>query len=175
MAKHAASSHPVSQTRAARPLELVHSDLMGPLDVQSAGGNKYVLTAIDDFSGMAAIKFLRHKSAAATQLKAILNVWERDTDLRVKKLRTDRGTEYNKIEEWCKSQGIRRDKSVAYTPQQNGRAERFNRTITERVRAMLHSSGVAKKYWAEAFAAAVDIFNVSPRMGATTTPYELFL
>jgi hypothetical protein len=48
-----------------------------------------VLTVIDDFSGMAANKLLKHKSEATTQLRAILNVWEHDTDLRVKKLRTD--------------------------------------------------------------------------------------
>jgi hypothetical protein len=63
---------------------------------------------------------------------------------------------------------------VAGIPQHNGRAERFNPTITERVRALLNSSGVAKKYWAEAFSAAVDIYNVSPRMGAIETPYQLF-
>jgi hypothetical protein len=104
----------------------------------------------------------------------ILLAWDRETDLKLKKVRTDRGTEYNEFDLWCASQGIKRDKSVAYTAQQNGRAERFNRTITECVRAMLNSSGGAKKYWAEVFAAAVDVYNMSPRLGNVKTPYELF-
>jgi hypothetical protein len=94
--------------------------------------------------------------------------------LKLKKLQTDRGPEYNAIAAWCAEQGIKRDKSVAYTAQQNGRAERFNRTITERVWAMLNEQGIAKKYWAEAFAAAIDIYNMSPRLGNAATPYELF-
>jgi hypothetical protein len=55
MAKHAAKPHPQSDSRARQALELVHSDLMGPFDVESAGGNKYILTAIDDLSGVAAV------------------------------------------------------------------------------------------------------------------------
>jgi transposase InsO family protein len=139
MAKHVADSHPQSQSRATQPLELVHSDLMGPFRPQSAGGKKYVLTAIDDFSGLAAIKALKHKSQATKQLKVILIAWERATDKLVKTVRTDRGIEYNVLE--CEDEGIRRDKSVAYTPQQNGRAERFNRIGTLRPHHVTASEG----------------------------------
>jgi hypothetical protein len=89
-------------------------------------------------------------------------------------VRTNRGTEYNAIDAWFAKRGMARDKSVAYTAQQNDRAKRFNRTITEHVRAMLNERGIAKKYWAEAFAAAVDIHHVSPRLGNVKTPWELF-
>jgi transposase InsO family protein len=174
MAKQVTGSHLQSLSRAAQPPALVHSDLMGPFEVELAGGNKYVLTAIDDFSGKAAVKPLKHKSQVSAELKVILLAWEGETDLKLKKVCTDKSTEYNEFDAWCASQGIKRDKSVAYTVQQNGHAERFNRTITERVRAMLNSSGVAKKYWAEAFAAAVDVYNMSPRQGNVKTPYELF-
>lgn len=171
MAKQVAGSHLQSSSWEAQPLALVHSDLMGPFEVESAGGNKYILTAIDDFSGKAVVKPLKHKSQVSVELKVILLAWERGTDLKVKKVCTDRGTEYNEFNAWCASRGINCDKSVAYTAQQNGRTELF---ITERERAMLNSSGVAKKYWAEAFAAAVDVYNISPRLGNVEAPYELF-
>jgi transposase InsO family protein len=130
--------------------------------------------SLDDLSGVAAVKPLKHKSEASAELKAICIRWERETDLKLKKLRTDRGPEYNAIDAWCAEQGIKRDKSAAYTAQQDGRAERFNRTITERVRAMLTEQGIAKKYRAEAFVAASDIYNISPRLGNMQTPWELF-
>jgi hypothetical protein len=85
MAKHAAKPHPESDSRARQALELVHSDLMGPFDVESAGGSKYILTAIDDFSGVAAVKLLKHKSEASAELKAICIRWEHETDLKLKK------------------------------------------------------------------------------------------
>jgi transposase InsO family protein len=174
MAKHAAKPHPQSDSRSRQALELVHSDLIGPFDVESAGGNKYILMAIDDFSGVAAVKPLKHKSEASAELKAICIRWERESDWKLKKLRNDRGPEYNAIDAWCAEHYNKLDKSVAYTAQQNGRAERFNRTITELVRAMLNEQGIAKKYWAEEFAAAIDIYNISPRLGNVQTPWELF-
>jgi hypothetical protein len=63
---------------------------------------------------------------------------------------------------------------VAYSAQQNRRAERFYRTIQEKVRAMLLQSQIAKQYWAEAFATAVHLYNVTPRSKLSTTPFELF-
>eukprot|EP00892_Ulva_mutabilis_P012749 jgi/Ulvmu1/9847/UM056_0089.1 len=74
-AKHVADSHPASGSRATAPLELVHSDLMGPVRPASVGGNEYVLTAIDDYSGYAAVVPLKYKSEASTQLKNILLGW----------------------------------------------------------------------------------------------------
>ena len=79
--------------------------------------------------------------------------------MKVKKVRTDRGTEYFMFTRWCESQGILHERSVAYTPQQNGRAERFNRTITQQARATLLEAGVALKFWVEAFSTATTTFH----------------
>jgi hypothetical protein len=73
MAEHAAKSHPRSDSRARLPLELVYSGLMGPFDTESAGGNRQILTAIDDFSGMAAVTPHKHKSEAFAALTTIFN------------------------------------------------------------------------------------------------------
>jgi hypothetical protein len=101
MAKHVAASHKQSQSQAVQLLELVHSDLVGPFEAQSAGVDRYILTAIDDFSGMAAIQPLKHKDQATTHLKAILNGWERAVNVEVKAVRTVRGTEYSALDVWC--------------------------------------------------------------------------
>ncbi len=174
-AKQAAATHQASTSRAAMPLELVHSDLMGPFRPMSAGGNLYLLTAMDDHSGFAAVRPLKHKSEASGELKKIIKAWERQLDRRTKVVRTDRGKEYAAFDRWCDDEGIRRERSTPYTPKQNGRAERLNRTLTERVRAMLGETGLPKKYWAEAFATAAQLYNLSPRMKGSQTPHEKFL
>ena len=174
LAKHAADPHPESNSRAKAPLALIHSDLMGPMKPKSAGGNVYILTAVDDYSGYAQIVPLKHKNEASGALKKVLLGWERQLDMKVKKVRTDRGTEYFEFNRWCESQGILHERSVAYTPQQNGRAERFNRTITQKARAMLLDAGIALKFWAEAFSTATVVYNLSPRLSQPKTPYEMF-
>lgn len=100
--------------------------------------------------------------------------WERQLSSKVKNVRTDEGTEYNDFNRWCEEVGIQREKSVVYTPQQNGRAERFNRTIQDRGRALLIESGMPNQYWADALVEAAKLYNIAPRKKETKSPYELF-
>eukprot|EP00892_Ulva_mutabilis_P001724 jgi/Ulvmu1/11552/UM078_0045.1 len=83
-AKHAADSRPASGSRATAPLELVHSDVMGPVRSASVGGNEYVLTAIDEYNGYAAAVPLKYTSEASKQLKNILLDWARQLGREVK-------------------------------------------------------------------------------------------
>ena len=99
------------------------------------------------------------------------------TEHRVKILRSDNGGEYESKEfaEYCKSRGIRRETSVPYTPQQNGVAERMNRTLMEAVRSMLHHAKLPQKFWAEAVSTAVYLRNQSPTVQLKEkTPFECF-
>lgn len=173
-AKQVSQPYPISKSRARVPCELVHTDLMGPLKPMSAGGNQYVLTAIDDFSGYAEVKPLKRKSEASEELKGILLRWERRLGTSVRTVRSDQGTEYADFNKFCQSVGISREYSVAYSPAQNGRAERFNRTLTEKTRAMFLSSGIPKKYWGDAFATAAKVYNLCPSAKGDVTPFELF-
>ena len=100
---------------------------------------------------------------------------ETETGEKIKCLRTDRGGEYTSSEfsAFCKEQGIRRQLTTAYTPQQNGVAERKNRTVMNMVRSMLSMRKVPKILWAEAVNWTFYILNRCPTVAVKdVTPQE---
>ncbi|KAG8481664.1 hypothetical protein CXB51_026499 [Gossypium anomalum] len=120
-------------------LEYIHSDLWGPSRVPSRGGANYMLTFIDDFSRKVWAFFLKQKSDVFSAFKSWKIMIEKQTGKQIKYLRTDNGLEFcsDEFNRLCKSEGIVRHLTVRHTPQQNGVAERMNRTIMEKVRCML--------------------------------------
>ncbi|GJV69607.1 hypothetical protein Tco_1485116 [Tanacetum coccineum] len=99
-------------------------------------------------------------------------------DQRVKIIRCDNGTEFKKKEmnQFCKRKGIKREFSVARTPQQNGVAERKNKTLIEAAKTMLADSKLPTTFWAEAVNTACYVQNkVLVTKPHNKTPYELFL
>jgi hypothetical protein len=92
----------------------------------------------------------------------------------VKCVRTDQGTEYYGLAKYCREQGIIHDMSATYTPEQNGRAERLNRTLIERTRAILHEHNAPKLMWSFAIQVAALLRNCIPCNGhAATPPHQL--
>ena len=146
--------------RAKRPLELVHSDLCY-VEVPSNGGNKYFITFIDDFSKKAWVYFLKKKSDACEVLKNYMAYVERQSSHSIKILRTNRGIEYIVCDDYLKKYGIKHQLTARYT-QQNGVAERKNRTIMDMVRSMLYCKKLPKSFWAEVVACAIYILNRCP-------------
>jgi transposase InsO family protein len=101
-------------------------------------GEKYVVTILDDFSRYGEVKCVRSKQEIGEVDFYVLKRWERQTGHRVKILRTDHGTEFLGIlREFVESNGVERQFSSPYVPEQNGRAERLNRTLLEKCRAIL--------------------------------------
>lgn len=131
------------------PLDYVHSDLWGPAKVSSNGGGYYFMSIIDDYSRMVWVYILKHKNQAFGKFKELVTLQENQIGCKVKFLRNDNGLEYcsSEFSDFCKSKGIARHLTVPGTPQQNGLAERMNRTILERVRSMLSLSGQSNSYW----------------------------
>ena len=71
--------------------------------------------------------------------------------------------------------GIVKQYTTRNRPQQNGVAERANRTLAERITAMLEESGLSKRYWGECLAALVHVLNCCPTSIVTdSTPYEIW-
>ncbi|WZZ37877.1 hypothetical protein YC2023_034136 [Brassica napus] len=153
-----------STWRASRGLELVHTDICGPITPTSEGGRRYLINFIDDYSRKCWTFFLAEKSEAFKTFKDWKTMVEKENGESLACLRSDRGGEYNSLmfQEFCRENGIRRQLTAAYTPQQNGVAERKNRSIMNMTRCMLIGMGVPRRFWPEAAAYAVHILNRSP-------------
>uniref|UniRef100_A0AAV1TLZ0 Polyprotein n=1 Tax=Peronospora matthiolae TaxID=2874970 RepID=A0AAV1TLZ0_9STRA len=165
-----------SSSKTSRVLELFHTDMMGPMNNPSKGGAKYVLTFVDDYSRYVVAYFLKKKSEVAIKLREFMTFYENQWGERMKCLRSDNGTEFvnQEMTKICMLNGIVHQRTVPYSPQQNGVAERMNRTIMERSRSMLYYKGVPMEWWAEAVSTAVYLINRSTNThNATVTPFEL--
>ena len=125
-----------------------------------------MMTLIDDYSRKCWVYFLEHKNEALEKFKLWKVLVENQTGKTVKKLRTDRGLEFcsQDFKFFCAGNGIARHLTVPGTPQQNGVAERLNRTLLERARCMLSNAGLweRKFLWAEAISTASFLVNRSP-------------
>jgi transposase InsO family protein len=158
-------------------LDYVHSDLWGASRKTSVGGARYMLTIIDDYSRKVWPYFLKHKSEAFSAFKEWKVMVERQTEKKVKKLRIDNGMEFcsDEFNAYCKSEGIVRHYTIPYTPQQNGVAERMNRTIISKARRMLSNAGLHRCFWAEAASTACYLINRSPSIPIDKkTPIEVW-
>jgi hypothetical protein len=147
-------------------LDYVHSDIWGPVRTPSKGGAQYFMSFIDDYSRKAWVYFLKNKSEAFAKFKIWKAEVENQTGRKIKCLRTDNGTEYRDGDflKFCEEHGIKRHFTVRKTPQQNGVAERLNRTITETARCLRLNAELPKFFWAEAVDMACYIINRSPRV-----------
>ncbi|SCZ89698.1 BZ3500_MvSof-1268-A1-R1_Chr1-3g01520 [Microbotryum saponariae] len=132
---------------------LVHSDVLS-FPESSLTGKRYLVTFLDDFSRKLWAYAIGHKSEVFGVFKTWLAEIELETGAKLKVLRTDNGGEYcsRAFTEFCKARGTRRQYSIPRTPQQNGRAERVNRSIVEGVLALLADAHLPKSFWEEAAA-----------------------
>ncbi|GJV18664.1 ribonuclease H-like domain-containing protein [Tanacetum coccineum] len=175
--QHRASCKTKAFNPITKPLFMLHMDLFGPTVVSSLMHKKYCLVVTDDYSRFSWVFFLSTKDETSEILKNFIKEVENLVDKKVKIIRSDNGTEFknNVMDEFCREKGIKREYSVARTPQQNGVAERKNRTLIEAARTMLADSKLPTTFWAEAVSTACYVQNrvliVKPH---NKTPYELF-
>jgi transposase InsO family protein len=108
----------------------VHDDLWGPSRKKSLGGASYMLTIIDDYSRKVWHYFLKHKYEAFDAFRKWKVMIEKQTEMKVKLLRTNNGMEFcsNEFNDYCSDKGIVRHHTIPYTPQKNGVAKHMNRT-----------------------------------------------
>ncbi|CAN1139245.1 Retrovirus-related Pol polyprotein from transposon TNT 1-94 [Linum perenne] len=157
-------------------LELIHTDLADFRNHVSRGGKKYYITFIDDFSKYCKVYLLSSKDEAEQKFLIYKAEVENQLDRKIKRLRLDRGGEYstNFLKETCELNGIIHEFTAPYSPQQNGVAERKNRTLKNMLNAMLLESGLSDDLWGEAVLAANKILNRIPLKTCDKTPFELW-
>lgn len=170
--------HPSSgRVRATEILYRVHADLVGPSATPSIGGSRYFLLLKDEYTTCMFVYLIHSKDTVPQQIKNFVNEMAIRTEKRVKIIRSDNGKEFcnNELKAFYESEGIIQELSAPMTPQQNGEAERANRTIIERARTMLTASGLPYYLWSEAVATAVYLSNrITNSKVQDKTPYELF-
>ncbi|CAH9132817.1 unnamed protein product [Cuscuta epithymum] len=152
-------------------------DLFGPVETPSVGGKRYTLVMVDDYSRYTWTVFLTKKNETLQKLPSLLKQLQTEKNMKVRTIRSDRGTEFvNKvIRDFCDQNGTFHQLSAARTPQQNGVAERRNRTLKEAARTMIAESGLPIRYWAEAINTACYTQNRSMiHKNHQKTPYELW-
>ena len=146
------------------------------MQTQSFGGNRYFITFTNDYSRSCKVYFLKKKSEAFEKFKEFKAAAEQECGRKVKALRADRGGEYLSKEFKCylKEHVIRSEFIAAYSPQQNGVAERMNRTLVEAARSMLSHACLSNAYWAEGVATAAYLRNrmVTTALKSDQTPYQ---
>ncbi|KAI3745848.1 hypothetical protein L6452_08259 [Arctium lappa] len=159
------------------PLQLLHMDLFGSVNIQSIAGKKYTLVIVDEYSRYTWVIFLRCKSDTPEELISFVKKMEVLNNLTVRSIRSDHGTEFknSSLNNFFENKGISHNFSSVRTPQQNGVAKRRNRTIIEAARSMLSDSHLPTQFWAEAVNTSCFTQNRSlivKRFGKTA--YELF-
>jgi transposase InsO family protein len=99
---------------------------------------------------------------------------ENQLERKIKRLRSDRGGEYflGDFSDFCVKHDIIHGRTLPYSPQSNGVAERKNRTLTDFVNAMLETSGLSKEWWGEAILTACHVLNKVPTKNKEITPFE---
>ncbi|KAK1618388.1 hypothetical protein QYE76_023905 [Lolium multiflorum] len=159
-----------------RILELLHVDLFGPTTHASLGAKKYCLVIVDEYSRYTWVYFLKKKDETQQIFIDFATEVQRQHNLLIMEIRSDNGSEFKNytLNDFLSDEGIRHQYSAAYTPQQNGVAERKNRTLMDMARSMMAEYKSRYKFWAEAISTACHSSNrLYLRKGLNKTPYEI--
>ncbi|GJT40096.1 retrotransposon protein, putative, ty1-copia subclass [Tanacetum coccineum] len=145
-------------------------------DINKMNSSAYLIESSNVWHGLLLVYLLKSKDEAIDKFVLYKTEVENQLGKKIKVVRSDRGGEYvAPFAELCAKHGIRHEFTAPYSPQQNGIAERKNRTLKEMVTAMLISSGMSQDMWGEAILTATYLLNKIPRKEKEETPYELWM
>src|SRR6185312_2768783 len=152
------------------------TDICGPITPTTYGGNRYFISFIDDFTRKSWIYIIKSKDQAIEKLKELYKLLKNHYNIRIKNVISDGRGEYTNesFKQFLSKKGITHCITPPYTPQRNGVAERFNRTIIEKVRCMIKTKNLEKELWGEAANTANQIRNYSPTAKKEKSPEEEF-
>ena len=173
--KLAKTKFPKGSQRQTKPLDIIHMDLCGPMEVPTPSNYRYFMVLVDDATRYTHVSLLKRKEEAFEQFKLFKVRAENFLSRKIKAIQSDGGGEFisNEFIQYCAKNGIQRRITNAHTPEQNGVAERMNRTLMETARTMLHAKELPKTLWGTAINTACYIRNRCPTSILNNkTPYE---
>lgn len=153
------------------PGAVIHTDVC-TMDELSIRRSKYFVTFTDECTGYIRACAIQRKSDTANHSLSHTKWVERQTGNQVKRMKLDGGGEYEKATDILRASGVEIDISAPYTPNENGRAERQNRTLLNSIPSMLHHAGLPREFWAEALQVAIDVRNMVPKTNKSISPFE---
>ena len=170
------SNHFPSTRITTAPLELIHTDLAGPMKIPSIGGARYFLLFIDNHTRYTMVYTLYQKSETFSKCKEYKPLVEDYHNGRIKAHRSDNGREYNSHEfsKFLRKRGISHETRDPYSPEQNGVSEKANRTLIGRAKAMILEKELHDNLWAQAIHTAIYLKNRCPTTSKMSTPYQLW-
>lgn len=158
--------------------ERIHTDVFGPMTHASIGGARFFVLFKDEFSGWFSVYFMKHKSEVPNHFESFNSLVKNQANTAIKTLRSDNAKEYfsERFSARLAEMGIIHESSAPYCPQQNGIAERENRTLMEMARTMIHASQskLPLWIWGEATAYSTYILNRVPPNKAKLSPFEIW-
>jgi hypothetical protein len=157
-------------------LELVHTDICGPMSFVARGGFKYYITFIDDFSRYGYIYLMRHKLESFEMLKEFQNEVQNQLAKKIKFLWSDGGDEYLSLEfnSHLKRCGIVPKLTLPGMPQWNGVSKQRNRTLLDMVRSMMSQTDLLLSFWGYVLETVTFTLNRVSTKTVERTPYEIW-
>jgi hypothetical protein len=159
-----------------RAFQLIHSDVKGPIKPSGFGHESYIVTFIDDFSRYAFTYPISSKDRVVDAFRLFHSMITNKFQERIDVLFTDHGGEYigKALTLYLNEHKIKHNFSTPNTPEENGICERFNRTITEKIKILLLESRLTHEFWPEACRTATYLYNRTPHAYLDNkTPYEI--
>jgi hypothetical protein len=155
-------------------LEKVTIDIGGPIKPTSNRGFRYYITFLDAATGYLEVTLLKDRSNTSIAIESFINRAENQSSYTLKRIHCDNEFKTKELESLALKKGFDITTSAPYTPEQKGAGERINRTLFNKVRALLITSNLALKYWNEALLSAVYLYNRTPHSSYSfRTPYEV--
>ena len=133
------------------------------MPVEPCSHVKYVLTFINDHSGYALVAFICNKDATAQHFQSMAHWAKTFISQSLTSVCSDQGEFLDKeLQMFFLSRGITHQTSVPHTPQQNGHAKRFNRTLLEKAEAIRQHACLPRSFWQDVVEKALHIYNQQP-------------
>ena len=161
-------------TKAESYLDTIYIDIGGPIKPITQRSYRYYITFLDSATRWLDLDLLKSRANIHLVIETFIKRAELQSSSKIKRLHADNEFKSIELEDLLKNKGIIITYAAPYTKEQNGSAERINRTLFNKVRALLFNSNLAKKYWGEALMASVYLYNRTPNSSINyKTPYEL--